>query len=146
MSMLVGGIFTMFDIGASGLRAERARMNVHANNLANVNTTRGENGEPYRRRQVYFKEGAPDITGSKDWGVRVDSVEKDYDTEFMLKYDPGHPDSFREGELAGYVAYPNVQVPVEMVDMMMAARAFEANLASMDTAKQLHAGALRIIA
>ena len=146
MNMLRGGIFSMFDISASGIRAERARMNVHANNLANINTTRGEDGEPYRRRFVMFKEGAPEITGSARLGVSVDQELKDYDTEFQLKWDPNHPDAFKEGDLQGYVRLPNVQVAVEMVDMMMAARAYEANLTSMDTAKQIHAGALRIIA
>ena len=146
MSMLVGGIFTMFDISASGLRAERARMNVHANNLANVNTTRGEDGDPYRRRRVFFKEGAPEVTGSEQWGVSVAYEDKDFETDFQLKYEPTHPDAIREGELAGYVRLPNVQVAVEMVDMMMASRAYEANLTTMDTAKQIHSGALRIIA
>ena len=146
MSMLVGGMFTMFDISASGLRAERARMNVHANNLANVNTTRGEDGEPYRRRRVFFKEGAPEVTGSNQWGVSVAHEDKDYDTEFQLKYEPNHPDAIKEGPQAGYVRLPNVHVAVEMVDMMMAARAYEANLTTMDTAKQIHSGALRIIA
>ncbi len=146
MSMLVGGIFTMFDISASGLRAERARMNVHANNLANVNTTRGEDGDPYRRRRVFFKEGAPEVTGSEQWGVSVAYEDKDFETEFQLKYEPTHPDAIREGELTGYVRLPNVQVAVEMVDMMMASRAYEANLTTMDTAKQMHSGALRIIA
>ena len=146
MSMLVGGIFTMFDISASGLRAERARMNVHANNLANVNTTRSETGEPYRRNFVMFKEGAPEITGSRQWGVEVDQVLEDRDTDFQYRWEPQHPDAIKEGKWTGYVAYPNVQVPVEMVDMMMAARAYEANLTTMDTAKQLHSGALRIIA
>jgi flagellar basal-body rod protein FlgC len=140
--MLVGGIFTMFDISASGLRAERARMNVHANNLANINTLNGEDGEPYRRRLVYFREGAPEITGSSKLGVSVDREEKDYDTAFGLKFDPGHPNADEDG----YVRLPNVQAPVEMVDMMMASRAFEANLTTMDTAKQIHSGALRIIA
>lgn len=146
MSMLVGGIFTMFDISASGIRAERARMNVHANNLANVNTTQGEDGEPYRRRLVHFKEGAPEITGSPQWGVSVSHVGKDYDTDFIMKYEPSHPHAIQEGEWKDYVAYPNVQVPTEMVDMMMASRAYEANLTTMDTAKQIHSGALRIIA
>ncbi len=148
MSMLVGGIFTMFDISASGLRAERARMNVHANNLANVNTTHDENGvaSPYRRRRVFFKPGAPEITGSPEWGVQVDKIEQDYDTEFQYRYEPYHPDAITEGKWTGYVAYPNIQVPVEMVDMMMASRAYEANLSTMDTAKQMHTGALRIIA
>ena len=121
-------------------------MNVHANNLANINTTRGEGGEPYRRRLVRFAEGAPEITGSKQWGVSVDEVAKDYDTDFLLKWDPFHPDAMKEGEHPGYVRLPNVQAPVEMVDMMMASRAYEANLTTMDTAKQIHSGALRIIA
>ncbi len=148
MSMLVGGIFTMFDVSASGLRAERARMNVHANNLANINTTHDENGNynPYRRNRVFFKEGAPEITGSRQWGVSVEKIEKDYDTDLQLKWDPEHPDAIKEGSKAGYVELPNVQVAVEMVDMMMASRAYEANLTSMDTAKQIHSGALRIIA
>jgi flagellar basal-body rod protein FlgC len=145
--MLVGGIFTMFDISASGLRAERARMNVHANNLANVNTTVGEDGDgPYRRRRVFFKEGAPEVTGSEQWGVSVAYEDKDYDTELQYKWEPYHKDAIKEGKYAGYVAYPNVQVSVEMVDMMMASRAYEANLTTMDTAKQIHSGALRIIA
>lgn len=148
MSMLVGGMFTMFDISASGLRAERARMNVHANNLANVNTTHDEFGNvnPYRRNRVFFKPGAPDVTGSREWGVQVDKIEQDFETDFQYRYQPDHPDAIQEGKWAGYVAYPNVQVPVEMVDMMMASRAYEANLTSMDTAKQIHSGALRIIA
>ena len=148
MSMLVGGIFTMFDISASGLRAERARMNVHANNLANINTTHDENGNvsPYRRQRVFFKEGAPEITGSKQWGVEVDRIEKDFDTDLQYRYEPEHPDAIQEGKWTGYVAYPNIHVAVEMVDMMMASRAFEANLTSMDTAKKMHSGALRIIA
>lgn len=148
MSMLVGGVFTMFDISASGLRAERARMNVHANNLANINTTHDEfgNAAPYRRNRVFFKEGAPEITGSRHLGVSVDAVEKDYDTDLQYRYDPTHPDAIKEGKWKDYVAYPNVQAPVEMVDMMMAARAYEANLTTMDTAKEIYRGALRIIA
>ncbi|MDR0361674.1 MAG: flagellar basal body rod protein FlgC [Planctomycetota bacterium] len=148
MSMLVGGIFTMFDVSASALRAERARMNVHANNLANINTTRDENGNPnpYTRKRVFFQEGAPEITGSPRLGVRVAKVEEDYETQYQMKYEPTHPDAIQEGEWAGYVKLPNVHVAVEMVDMMMASRAYEANLTTMDTAKQMHQGALRIIA
>lgn len=148
MSMLVGGVFTMFDISASGLRAERARMNVHANNLANINTTHDEfgNANPYRRNRVFFKEGAPEITGSPRLGVAVDRVEKDFDTDLQYKYDPSHPDAIKEGKWKDYVAYPNVQPAVEMVDMMMASRAYEANLSTMDTAKRMYSGALRIIA
>lgn len=148
MSMLVGGVFTMFDIGASALRAERARMNMHANNLANINSTRDEYGNinPYRKRRIIFAEGAPEITGSAGYGVRVEAIEKDYSSQLKMKYDPYHPDAIKEGQYAGYVMMPNVDVAVEMVDMMVASRAYEANLTSMDTAKQIHSGALRIIA
>ena len=141
--MQVGGIFTTFDISASALRAERARMNVHANNLANINTLYDKDGNyaPYRRQRPLFKEGAPEITGSERWGVSVD-VETDYETDFDLRYEPGHPDANEEG----YVAYPNVQVAAEMVNMMMAQRAYEANLTAVETAKQMHRGALQIIA
>ncbi|MDR1613431.1 MAG: flagellar basal body rod protein FlgC [Planctomycetota bacterium] len=144
MSMLAGGIFTMFDISASALRAERARMNVHANNLANINTTHDKfgNPNPYTRKRVFFQEGAPEITGSPTLGVRVARIEEDHDTQYQLKYEPTHPDADENG----YVKLPNVHVAVEMVDMMMASRAYEANLTTMDTAKQMHQGALRIIA
>ena len=142
--MQAGGIFTGFDISASALRAERARMNIHAQNLANINSTRDPFGEigPYRRMRPLFKEGAPEVTGSERWGVSVAKVESDYETDFILRHDPGHPDA----DEFGYVAYPNVQVAVEMVDMMMAQRAYEANLTAIETAKQMHRGALQIIA
>ncbi|MBN2713924.1 MAG: flagellar basal body rod protein FlgC [Planctomycetes bacterium] len=141
---MVGGVFTMMDISASALRAERARMNVHANNLANVNTTRDADGNlnPYRRKRIYFKAGAPELTGSSQLGVEVDKIDDDMTTDFLKKYQPGHPDADENG----YVSYPNVSVPMEMVDMMMASRAYEANLTAMDTGKQILRGALQIIA
>lgn len=141
---MIGGIFTMFDISASGMRAERARMNVTANNLANINTTHDENGNvaPYRRKRIFFKPGAPAITGSHTLGVSVDKIDEDKTTDFIKKHEPGHPDADEKG----YVSYPNIQVPMEMVDMMMASRAFQANVTSFETAKQIFSGALQIIA
>ena len=135
-------------IAATGMTAQQLNVEVIANNLANINTTHDEHGNavPYRRNRVFFKEGAPEITGSRHLGVSVDEVSKDYDTDLQYKYDPSHPDAIKEGKWKDYVAYPNVQAPVEMVDMMMASRAYEANLTTMDTAKQIHRGALRIIA
>lgn len=145
---MVGGVFTMLDISASGLRAERARMNMHANNLANVYTTRDKDGNlnPYRRKRIYFQAGAPDLTGSENLGVSVGKIEDDYDSDFIYKYEPDHPDAIQEGEKKGYVAYPNVQTPLEMVDMMVAARAYQANLTAFDAGKQILRGALQIIA
>jgi len=131
------------DISSSALAAERARMNVIANNLANANTTRDDDGNkvPYRRKQIFFKEGAPEFTASNSLGVRVGSIEEDQ-TEFRLMYQPGHPDA----DQSGYVKYPNVHVPLEMVDMMVASRAYEANITAMESAKQIIKGALQIIA
>ena len=141
---MVGGVCTMLDISASALRAERARMNVHANNLANVHTTRDTDGNlnPYRRKRIFFKAGAPDLTGSEHLGVDVDRIDDDMTSDFIKRYQPGHPDADEEG----HVSYPNVQVPMEMVDMMVAARAYQANLAAFDAGKQIMRGALQIIA
>jgi flagellar basal-body rod protein FlgC len=139
----VGGIFQTMDISSSALAAERARMNVIANNLANANTTHDVDGNkvPYRRKQIFFKAGAPEFTASDNLGVRVDAIEEDQ-SEFRLVYQPGHPDA----DESGYVKYPNVQVPLEMVDMMMASRSYEANITAMESAKQIIQGALQIIA
>ena len=146
--MQVGGIFTMFDIGASALRAERARMNVHANNMANASTTRDERGRvnPYRRQRVFFQAGAEEMTGSRHLGVAVREVSPDYVSKIKYRYDPTHPDRITEGEYKDYVAMPNVDVMQEMVDMMVASRAYEANLTSIESAKSIHNGALQIIA
>jgi flagellar basal-body rod protein FlgC len=144
----VGGIFTSFDIAASTLHAERARMNVHANNLANVDTIHDRHGEnnPYRRKLIAFRPGNPSMTGSKVLGVEAESITDDYDTDLQRRYMPNHPDADAEG----YVKYPNVNPTVnptlKIVDMMVARRAFEANLTAFETAKQTFTGALRIIA
>ncbi|MHC4870237.1 MAG: flagellar basal body rod protein FlgC [Planctomycetota bacterium] len=141
--MSVGGIFTTMDISASALRSERARMNVVANNLANANTTHNADGEkiPYRRKRVHFKPGAPGVTGSDTLGVQVEKITED-PTEFRKVYQPGHPDA----DASGIVLYPNVHVPLEMVDMMTASRAYEANITAMESAKQIIRGSLQIIA
>ncbi len=141
--MIQGGVFTGMDISASALAAERARMNVVANNLANVNTTHDYYGNrvPYRRRRIHFAAGAPQVTGHRHLGVRVDRITED-PSNFKQVYQPGHPDANEEG----YVLYPNVEVVVEMVDMMMASRAYEANVTSMEASKQILRGALQIIA
>ncbi len=140
----VGGIFTSFDIAASALKAERSRMTMHANNLANVNTIHDRYGEnnPYRRKQIFFKPGNPSMTGSENLGVEVEKIETDYNTELQKKYMPNHPDADKDG----YVKFPNVSPALEMVDMMVAQRSFEANLASFESAKSIFNNALRIIA
>lgn len=140
----VGGVFTGFDIAASALRAERARMTMHANNLANANTIHDENGNnnPYRRKLINFKPGNVEMTGNEYLGVQVESIEDDYQTDFPMEFMPNHPDADENG----YVKMSNVSTPLEMVDMMVAQRSFEANLASFESAKQIFNGALQIIA
>ena len=144
---MIGGIFRSMDISASALHAGRARMNVIANNMANINTTHSGKTDgagkpiPYRRKHVVYQQGAPGITGSSFDGVRVKDIAEDQ-SEFRKVHQPGHPDADAEGN----VLYPNVQVPMEMVDMMVASRAYEANIAAMESAKQVIRGALSIIA
>ncbi len=135
-------MFKAIDISASGLTAERLRMNIISNNIANANTTRTENGEPFRRKLPVFQEREDSISeklhgnlfsdAHRGNGVRVMSVIED-DTAFKMIYNPGHPDASKEG----YVKMPNVDVVKEMVDLISASRAYEANLSIVDTSKTL---------
>lgn len=134
------------DISASALAAERIRMNVIAGNIANANTTRDAQGRlsPYKRLEVLFGEGAPGDPGSP--GVRVAAVRESRDP-YRLVHDPDHPDAEKDpaSDRFGYVLLPKVNVVEEMVDMMMASRAYEANLAAMEATKAMRSAALRII-
>jgi flagellar basal-body rod protein FlgC len=148
------------DISASGMRAQRIRMDLIANNLANVDTTsasqvvgRSPDGQawvrhiPYRRKQAVFVQGAPG-KGNKAFGVSVPKVVDD-PSAFRMEYNEGHPHAVpaSSGEKdAGTVYYPNVHPIVETVDMMAAARAYEANLTAMDTFKSIRASSLRLLA
>lgn len=144
------GLFQSFEISGSGLSAQRLRMDTIANNLANVNTTRTGRGGPYRRQMPVFAErqGSPAPAGARGpfagprWngaGVRVIAVVEDTDPP-RLVYDPGHPDADEDG----YVAMPNVNVVTEMVDMIGASRAYEANIAALNAAKAMAMKALEI--
>lgn len=112
------GLFQSFDISASGMTAERFRIDTIAENIANVNTTRTEDGEPYRRKIVTFAE--KDLTPFSKYyqssraravgnGVKVTSVKEDTETDFTMEYDPSHPDADENG----YVRYPNVNTVTE---------------------------------
>ena len=133
-------MLSVLDISASALSAERIRLNTIAQNLANANTTRNERGEavPYRRKEVLFA-SARDEKGSP--GVRVVDVRTDM-RPLRRELDWHHPDHDAEG----YVSYPNVNVMEEMVDMIMASRAYEANTTAMEVSKNMAAAALRILA
>lgn len=140
--------FSTFDVSATGLTAERFRMDIIANNIANAETTRTKDGGPYKRQSAIFapipakfeiplakKAGSTDIGG----GVRVLGINEDKMPPKMV-YDPAHPDANKEG----YVAYPNVDVVREMVDMITASRAYEANVTALNTTKQMITKALTI--
>jgi flagellar basal-body rod protein FlgC len=143
MSMF-GGI----DASASGLTAERLRMDVISNNIANVNTTRTVEGGPYRRQMVVFQPRSDNssafaqiLTQQLDAGsgVRVTGIVKDT-SPLKRVYDPNHPDANTDG----YVDMPNINIVSEMVDMITATRAYEANVTAISAAKGMAAKALEI--
>lgn len=142
---MFGGI----DAAASGLTAERLRMDVISNNIANVNTTRTADGGPYRRQMVVFEPRTSQATfaqllsrtldGEAGAGVRVVGITKD-NSPTRKVYDPGHPDANKEG----YVEMPNINIVTEMVDMITATRAYEANVTSVNASKSMALKALEI--
>jgi flagellar basal-body rod protein FlgC len=140
-------LFTSMEVSASGLAVERTRMNVASSNLANAQTTRTPQGGPYQRQNVVVRSGGvPAVAGSQAGGfadavhsVEVASIQPDGAAPRM-EYDPGHPDA----DANGYVAYPNVNVVEEMVDMITASRAYEAGVTALNTAVSLAERALQI--
>lgn len=128
--------FSLVDIPASALTAERLRMDVVSNNIANVDTTRTPTGGPYRRRFVVFE---PILDEDVPRGVRVSAVLAD-NSPPRLVYDPSHPDA----NTAGYVAYPNIDIVTEMVDLIGATRAYEANSVSLSMARSMYLKTLEI--
>jgi flagellar basal-body rod protein FlgC len=131
-------------ISSSALQAQRLRMDVIAANLANAQSTRSPEGGPYKRRDVVL-EATPgssfdDILGAKAGGaVRVARVVADEKPPRVV-FDPGHPDA----DARGYVSYPNVNPITEMVDLMAATRAYEANVAAVNATKRVLEAALSI--
>jgi len=149
------GIFNSINIAATGLSANRMRLDVIADNMANVNTTRTTEGGPYKRSRVIMRprvEGpywrSPFLPQSMDngigRGVRVVEVQKDHSTESRFVYDPTHPDAILSGPREGYVEMPNVDVVTEMVDMISASRSYEANAAIIEGSKAMFQRALDI--
>jgi flagellar basal-body rod protein FlgC len=138
------GLYTSLDIAASGLTAQRLRMDLIADNIANASTTRTPQGGPFRRRLAVFaprSEPPPaPVAPGTDWanspmpyhGVRVVGIVDDQ-SPFNVVHDPGHPDA----DINGDVAFPNVDPIVEMVDLIESNRAYEANLSVFETTKQL---------
>lgn len=127
-------------ISASGLDAESRRMEVIANNVANAQTTRDANGNVYKRKEVVFAQQLDDSLGGELGGVKVEEVATD-PTPGRRVYRPGHPDA----DANGYLEMPNVNPVAEMVDMMGASRAFEANLSAIKTSRTMATKALGIM-
>ncbi|HBW36439.1 flagellar basal body rod protein FlgC [Desulfosporosinus sp. BICA1-9] len=164
------GLFGAIEISASGLTAQRLRMDLTANNIANINTTRtGEltpagNQIPYSRQVAVFVPRPPETPFSKVLGetmglgkvgngygngngVQVASVYNDVTEPFRLEYNPASPDAatvVEEGLPVGYVRQPNVNIVTEMVDMMTASRAYEANVTALNVSKSMATKALEI--
>ena len=145
-------MFTGIDASASGLTAERLRMDVISNNIANANTTRTDQGGAYKRRYVVFMPREKELQSfeqmlkqavgyrkSSGEGVRAVAIMEDKE-QGPLVYDPTHPDANAEG----YVEKPNVNIVSEMVDMITAHRAYEANTTAINAAKSMAMKALDI--
>ena len=141
-------IFTSFNVNASGMTAQRYRMDIISENVANMNTTRTEDGTPYRRKVVTLEEKGPQqgtyssIFGTasdryKNQGVKVSSVKEDTWTQMNMVYDPSHPDADENG-------YPNVNVVTEMTNLIDASRSYEANATAFNASKSMAARGLEI--
>ena len=132
------------------MTAQRFRTDIIAENVANVNTTRTEDGTPYRRKIVTFAEKDLNSFGNMlaktsrriygGDGVKVTKVAEDDTTDFIMKYDPSHPDADENG----YVTYPNVNVVQEMTDMIDASRSYEANISAFNASKSMATKGLSI--
>ncbi|OIQ52161.1 Flagellar basal-body rod protein FlgC [Pseudodesulfovibrio hydrargyri] len=141
-------IMTALDIGASGLSAQRAQLNVISMNMANIRTTKTEAGGPYQRKSVSFEatpvyspfdQAMQDQLNRNLEGVKVLGVIRD-ERPFKQVYDPNHPDANDQG----YVFYPDINVVEEMANMMQAMRGYESNVQTIESAKRMFQKALTI--
>jgi flagellar basal-body rod protein FlgC len=148
------GMFDALDVSGSALSAERLRMDVTSENLANAQTTRGANGQPYRRKEVVLQEVGDNSSfgatlagvmggansGSTPGGVQVAGIVEDQ-SQGQLVYDPSHPDANAQG----YVRMPNVESVTEMTDLITESRSYEANVTAMQTAKSMYTKTLDLL-
>lgn len=150
------GLFGTVDVAASALQAERLRMTLIANNLANAETTRDADGilRAYRRKIPVFSLGAPELTGDRRFGVTLaDIVESG--AALRRVWDPDHPDAVTPDDLRtnpeltsddiGFVLYPNVDLPTEMVDMIEASRVYQANIQVVAITRAMVRSALELL-
>lgn len=149
------GMFTSINIAATGMSAERLRTDVISDNIANASTTRTQEGGAFKKSTVVMR---PVADSNPQWnspftpssldngagkGVKVLEITKDT-SQGRLVYDPTHPDAIQSGPNKGYVEYPNVNIVNEMVDLISASRAYEANATVIDGAKDMFSAALEI--
>ena len=135
------GIFDSFNINSSGLSLERIKLDTISTNIANVNTTRTENGGPYRRKEVVFEESLKQQTSNnviKSYGVKTTGILEDQEVKRV--YQPEHPDS----DEYGYLELPNVNLSDEMINMMNTLRTYEANASAFESSKNMMKKALEI--
>ncbi len=148
------GIFNTLNTAGSGLTAQRFRLDVIADNIANANSTRTTEGGPYQRKRVILREVNDSLSFRSHFlpealkkgvghGVQVSKIEKDEAAPRMV-FDPTHPDAIKTGKFKGYVAYPNVNIVQEMVDMISANRSYEANVTMVNSARQMFEKALSL--
>ena len=141
------GVFDSINISASALTAEKTRIDIINQNMANAHTTRTTGGMPYRRQMVIFEENRDNFSKCLEKhnnkfngkGVKISEIVQD-ETEFKRVYEPGHPDA----DQYGYVLMPNVEMVKEMVDMIDAQRAYDANITAMNGTKSMLMKALDI--
>ncbi|MCI8528602.1 MAG: flagellar basal body rod protein FlgC [Lachnospiraceae bacterium] len=146
-------MFSAFNINASGMTAQRYRMDIISENVANANTTRTADGTPYRRKIVTFEEKGGQTSFSRilgkaayshgytGQGVKVSGVYEDHKTPMNMVYDPSHPDADENG----YVTGPNVNIITEMTNMIDASRAWEANSTAFNTSKSIAVKGLELM-
>lgn len=147
--------FSSMDISSSGMSAERFKMDVISNNIANVNTTHTLSGQPYKRQvavitpadqpefviPVGLEDGDTSVLVGR--GVKVAGVTED-NSDFKYVYDPDNPEAIKEGKWKGYVAMPNINIISEMTSMIAASRAYEANVSAVEAAKAMALKSLEI--
>lgn len=140
-------VFSAMNISATGMTAQRTRLDVISQNIANVNTTRDSDGNAYKRKSVIFEEktyvsfddALINATGNLGKGVKISEIFED-SSEGRMVYDPSHPDADEKG----YVTYPNVNTVTEMTDMIDASRSYEANVTAFNASKNMELKALDI--
>ncbi len=138
-------LMTAIEVGASGLTAQRRRLEVLVGNLVNANTTQPAGTEPYRRKDVLFAATAPETTFGAAFdeavqGVEISQVVADR-SDPVKRYEPGHPHADKDG----YVLYPNINAMEEMVNVLSATRSYEANLQAVNMAKEMQQKTLEIL-